>query len=67
MDGELSYTHSYRELRHNLLNDLQVLLGAVQLGKGEAELIELIDQALARIDAAHVMLTTEEENTDVCR
>ncbi|HSL93174.1 MAG TPA: hypothetical protein VK905_01050 [Bacillota bacterium] len=67
MNGETDRQRSYRELCHSLLNDLQVLLGAVQLGKGEAELTSVIDRALARIEAARVALTTEEENNNVCR
>jgi hypothetical protein len=67
MNGETSRQSPYRELCHSLLNDLQVLLGAVQLGKSDAELTAVIDRALARIDETRVMLTTEEENTDVCR
>jgi hypothetical protein len=67
MNHETSRQRSYKELCHHLLNDLQVLLGAVQLGKGDIELVAVIDRALARIDEARVVYATEEENNNVCR
>lgn len=67
MSGEIPRQSLYGEFRHSLLNDLQVLLGAVQLGKADTDLVALIERALARIDEVRAALTEEEENNDVCR
>ncbi len=67
MSGEIPRQSLYGEFRHSLLNDLQVLLGAVQLGKADTDLVALIERALARIDEVRAALTEEEEDNDVCR
>lgn len=67
MSGETLKQRLYSELRHIVLNDLQVVLGAAQLGKPDAELVSYIDRALARLEDARARLTTEEDNNHVCR
>ena len=57
MSGEIPRQSLYGEFRHSLLNDLQVLLGAVQLGKADTDLVALIERALARIDEVRAALT----------
>lgn len=50
---------------HALLNDLQVLLGAVQLCKDDAAVLDALDRAIMRIEHAKQRLLAGGSSDDV--
>ena len=67
MTDPRDYKTAYAALRHALLNDLQVLLSAVQLCKDDSQLMTILDQAILRIERERGLLQAGGEEHNVCR
>lgn len=67
MTDLIDYKTAYTEMRHALLNDLQVLLSAVQLCKDDSQLVTILDRAILRIERKRRLLQVGGEEHNVCR